>query len=57
MAPEILGGKYAGYIVPAFAISIVVIAWLIADTLLRARKWRKKAEALMAHKAAEESAL
>lgn len=37
-------GKYAVYIWPAYGISALVIGWLIADSLLSARKWRRKAE-------------
>lgn len=39
-------GKYAAYVWPAFAASAVVIGWMIADSLLRARKWRRAAERL-----------
>lgn len=37
-------GEYAAYVWPAYGISALVIGWLIADSLLRARKWRKRAE-------------
>jgi heme exporter protein D len=37
-------GKYGAYIWPAFAITAVVYAWMIADSLIRARFWRSKAE-------------
>ena len=43
-------GKYAAYILPAYAISAVVFAALIADSLARARRWRaevKKREQLL----------
>lgn len=46
--------NYAEYIVPAFAISALIFAWMIADTLLRARKWRREAERLLAEKAERE---
>jgi heme exporter protein CcmD len=42
--------KYIEYIAPAFGASILVLGWLTLDTLLRARAWRKKAEALLAQK-------
>ena len=37
-------GKYAVYIVPAYAIAGVVIAIMIADTLLRAGRWKREVE-------------
>ena len=37
-------GKYAAFIWPAYAISAVVIAALVADTWLRARHWRREAD-------------
>ncbi len=41
--PNLEFGKYAGYIVPAYAISALVIGGLVADTLLRARHWKSEA--------------
>ena len=38
-------GKYAAYIWPAFAVTFLGFAWMIGDSLLRARYWRRKAEA------------
>jgi heme exporter protein D len=40
------GGRYAPYILAAFAVTAVVFAGLIADTLLRARHWRREVERL-----------
>ncbi len=37
-------GKYAIYIVPAYAISALVIAVTIAETLLRTARWKREAE-------------
>jgi len=37
-------GKYAVYIVPAYAIAGVVIAVMVADTLLRADRWKREVE-------------
>lgn len=37
-------GKYAPYVWSSFAAVAVVFAWMIADSLARARKWRKEAE-------------
>jgi heme exporter protein D len=37
-------GEYAVYVWPAYGISAAVIGWLVADSLLRARKWRRRAE-------------
>jgi heme exporter protein D len=41
-----LGGKYAIYIWPAYAVSVLAFAWMILDTLLRARHWRRRARDL-----------
>ena len=43
-------GKYAEYILPAYGISALVFAALIADSLARAHRWRsevKKREQLL----------
>jgi heme exporter protein D len=37
-------GQYGLYVWGAFAAVAVVFAWMIADSLARARKWRKEAE-------------
>jgi heme exporter protein CcmD len=37
-------GKYAAYILPAYAASILVLGGLLVDTLLRARKWKREVE-------------
>ena len=42
--PDFHVGKYGAYIWPAFAITVLVFVWMIADSLLRARAWRKRAE-------------
>jgi heme exporter protein D len=38
--------KYAAFIWPAYAISALGFLWMSLDTLGRARRWRRKAEAL-----------
>jgi heme exporter protein D len=38
-------GKYALYLWPAYGLSVVVIAGLVAESLMRARRWRRAAEA------------
>ncbi|WP_342745831.1 heme exporter protein CcmD [Caulobacter mirabilis] len=37
-------GKYALYVWPAYAVSAAVFVWMIADSLLRARRWREELE-------------
>jgi heme exporter protein D len=37
-------GKYAVYVWPAFALTALVFAWMIADSLAAARRWRAEAE-------------
>jgi len=39
-------GKYALYLWPAYGLSAVVIAALIAEAVLKARYWSRKTEAL-----------
>ncbi len=40
------GGRYAVYIWPAYAVSVLAFAWMILDTLLQARRWRRRAQDL-----------
>ncbi len=44
-------GKYAAYIWPAFIATFLGFAWMIGDSLLRARHWRRKAEAAQQRRA------
>jgi heme exporter protein D len=37
-------GKYAAYVWPAYGLTAVVFVGLIADSLIRARRWRRAAE-------------
>ena len=46
--PNLDLGKYAAYIIPAYLISAAVIGALIADTLLRARRWKREVARLEA---------
>ncbi|MFI4976445.1 MAG: heme exporter protein CcmD [Caulobacterales bacterium] len=39
-------GKYAAFIVPAYVVTAVGFVWMVLDTVLRARGWRRRAEAL-----------
>ena len=39
-------GKYAFYIWTAYGVSAAIFALLTAGSLLHARRWRKRAEAL-----------
>ena len=41
-------GKYAVYVWPAFALTVAAFAWMIADSLASARRWRREAERLQA---------
>ena len=41
-------GRYAVYIWPAYAITAAVLVWMIAASLLAARRWRAEAERLQA---------
>jgi heme exporter protein CcmD len=37
-------GHYGVYIIPAYAISILVLSALVVESLLRARRWKRAAE-------------
>jgi heme exporter protein D len=37
-------GKYAAFVWPAYGLTAVVFAVLVADTLARARRWRAAVE-------------
>ena len=36
--------KYALFVWPAYAVTALVFAWMVIDTVLRARDWRRRAE-------------
>jgi heme exporter protein D len=38
--------KYAVFVWPAYGVSVLVFAWMVLDTLTRARRWRRRAERL-----------
>ncbi len=40
------GGRYAVYIWPAYAVSVLAFAWMILDTVLKSRRWRRRAQDL-----------
>ena len=37
-------GKYAAFIWPAYGVTALGFAWMIVDTLARARRWRRAVE-------------
>lgn len=37
-------GKYAAYVWPAFVLTVLVFAAMIAGSVLHARRWRRRAE-------------
>jgi len=41
-----MADKYAAFIWPAYAVTALAFAWMVTDTLLRARLWKRRAEAL-----------
>jgi heme exporter protein D len=41
-----MADKYAAFIWPAYAITGLGFAWMLIDTLARARRWRRRAERL-----------
>jgi heme exporter protein D len=53
MAFDFDAGKYAFYVWTSFGVTAVVVAWMIADSLARAGKWKREAERLQAQKDAK----
>lgn len=49
-------GKHAVYLWPAFAVSAAAFAWMIADSLAMARRWKRQAQARQAELDAEKGA-
>jgi len=41
-----LHDKYAVFVWPAYGVTALVFAWMVIDTLLRGRRWRREAEQL-----------
>ncbi len=41
-----MADKYAPYIWPAYAVTAVGFVWMVLDTVIRARRWRRRAERL-----------
>ena len=39
-------GKYALFVWPVYAISAAVLIWMLVDSLVRARRWRREVERL-----------
>lgn len=42
--------KYAAFVWPAYAVTALVLAWMTAASLLRARRFRRLAERLQAER-------
>ena len=43
-------GRYALFVWPPYAISLLVLGWLVVDSLWRARRWRREVDRLSADK-------
>ncbi|CAN5403886.1 heme exporter protein CcmD [soil metagenome] len=52
MAFDFDAGKYAIYLWPAFGLTAIVFVWMVADSLISARRWRREAQRLQALRAA-----
>ncbi len=37
-------GKYAVFVWPAYGLTALAFAWMVADSLIRARRWRREIE-------------
>ncbi len=38
--------KHAPYFIAAYAVAAAVVGWMVIDTWLRARRWRRRVEQL-----------
>jgi heme exporter protein D len=45
MSLHLDAGKYALYLWPAYGLSVLVIGGLVVESLMRAARWRRAAEA------------
>ena len=43
-------GKYAGFILPAYGLTIAFFVWIIAASLISARHWRRETQRLLAER-------
>ena len=41
-----MADKYAPYVWPAYAVTAIAFAWMMIDTLWRARRWRRRVDDL-----------
>ena len=41
-----LHDKYAAFVWPAYGVTALVFVWMVIDTLVRAARWRRRAERL-----------
>jgi heme exporter protein D len=46
-------GRYALFLWPAFAVTAAAFVWMVADTVLRTRRWRREAERRAAERDAD----
>jgi heme exporter protein D len=46
---------YAAFVWPAYLITAAAFAWMIIDTLVRARTWRRKVEDLEAKRRSDKA--
>ena len=37
-------GKYAVFVWPAYGLTALAFAWMVSDSLIRARRWRREVE-------------
>ena len=42
----VFAGRYGPFIWPAYGVSLLAFTWMIADTVRRARRWRREVERL-----------
>jgi heme exporter protein D len=54
--PDLAAGKYALFIWPAYGVTALAFAWMILDTLIRGRRWRREVQRLEQERSARDPA-
>ena len=41
--PDLDASPYAAFVWPAYAVTALAFVWMVADSLIRARRWKARA--------------
>ncbi|HYD46055.1 MAG TPA: heme exporter protein CcmD [Phenylobacterium sp.] len=42
--PDFDASPYAAFVWPAYAVTALAFVWMVADSLIRARRWKARAD-------------